>query len=69
VLTSGRARAEAQPTATPFTEASEHFARGFHLLQNFLRVLQKLFTRLRQQDFFAQPVQKTAAHVALERLH
>ena len=69
MLARRRAGAEPQPSAAPFAQLRQRFARGFHFLQNPLGVLQKLFARLGGHDFFAQPVQKATADVVFQRLH
>jgi hypothetical protein len=45
------------------------FPRVFHFLQYFRRVMQKLFPRLGQHNFFAQPVQKATPDIAFQRFH
>ena len=47
----------------------EGFARGGHLGENLVRVLEQVFTRLGEQHLFTHPVKKAAAEIGLQRLH
>ena len=68
-MAGGCARAQAQSAASPLAEFAQGHPGVIHFTQNFLRVMQKLFARLRERNLFAQPVQKPTADIALERLH
>ena len=66
MLARSGADAEPQPALAPFSQLAEGESCRIHFLQNFFCVLKKLFSRLREDDLFAQPVQKTTAHIGLQ---
>ena len=57
VLTSRRARPHAQSSVAPRGQRFQSGARGFHFPQNFFRVPQKLFPRLREHHPPADAIQ------------